>query len=161
MNKVVDLINAMNFFDHFHSDEKFVVDENVVKIVNRLFDELQVIFPAFRQAWPTEDIFRLAKKHWVKTFMSVGISRLSHIRYGIKRCRLLETPFVPPAAQFVRWCIPLPEEVGLLPEKIAFKVAFTLINGDSFDFKNESQEMVLRHVIQETGSWEIGRASCR
>lgn len=86
--------------------------EEDYKIVNKLFLTFQSIFPAFKQAWPTETEFENAKREWMKAFKQVGLKDIEIIKMGVAKFRLLETPFVPSPGQFIAMCKP---EVSMIP----------------------------------------------
>jgi hypothetical protein len=79
-------------------------DIQTARIVNKLFATFQGIFPAFRQAWPTEGEFERAKKEWIKAFQQIGLSDVDLIKKGVEKYRLLESPFVPSPGQFIALC---------------------------------------------------------
>lgn len=91
------------------------------KIVNTLFDELKSIFPAWRQAWPTDVAEKRAKRTWVKGFMKSGIVTIEQLRYGIEACRALETDFAPSVGKFVKLCTPTAEDLGFTAEETAWR----------------------------------------
>lgn len=84
-----------------------------VEVVNALFKELQAIFPAWKQAWPTDDALNSAKRSWTKAFIVAGINQIEQIRFGIERCRALGTDFIPSVGKFVALCQPTPEMLGI------------------------------------------------
>jgi hypothetical protein len=88
------------------------LDPAAVEIVNRLFVELQAIFPAWRQAWPTDAALAAAKRNWVRAFMAAGIRDVEQIRYGLQQCRLSGSDFAPSVGKFIQWCRPTPEALG-------------------------------------------------
>lgn len=92
-----------------------------VEVVNALFKELQSIFPAWKQAWPTDAALNSAKRSWTKAFIVAGINRIEQIRFGIERSRALGVDFIPSVGKFVSLCQPTPEMLGI-PSHIA---AFT------------------------------------
>ena len=89
------------------------IDSGSAKVVNALFRELQSCFPAWRQAWPTDDAMAAAKKTWIKGFAAAGITSIEQIKYGIEQCRLMPTDFMPSVGKFIELCKPTPEMLGL------------------------------------------------
>ncbi len=73
-------------------------------VVNILFRHLAAIFPAFKQAWPTQDDFDFAKKEWIKSFIQANITDIEQIREGVNKFRLMQSPFVPSPGQFIAMC---------------------------------------------------------
>ena len=90
-----------------------VVDDATGEVVERLFRQLQAIFPAHKQAWPDDKAKAAAMRNWTMGFMAAGIRSLEQIRYGIEQCRKSGSPFAPSVGQFIGWCTPGPEAFGL------------------------------------------------
>ncbi|NWD59425.1 Replication protein P [Pseudomonas veronii] len=90
-----------------------VVDDATGEVVERLFRQLQAIFPAHKQAWPDDKALAAAMRSWTKGFIAEGICTLEHIRFGIEQCRKSGSPFAPSVGQFIGWCTPGPEAFGL------------------------------------------------
>lgn len=99
------------------------LDEKSTDIVNRLFVELQAIFPAWKQAWPTDRALAAAKRSWVRGFMAAGIRDLNQIRFGLERCREHGSDFAPSVGKFIDWCRPSPESLGLPTVEQAYLAA--------------------------------------
>lgn len=89
------------------------VDDDTAEVVERLFRQLQAIFPAHKQAWPDDKALAAAMRSWTKGFIAEGICTLEHIRFGIEQCRKSGSPFAPSVGQFIGWCTPGPEAFGL------------------------------------------------
>ncbi|MCA4961026.1 Replication protein P, partial [Pseudomonas sp. Y24-6] len=45
------------------------VDDATAEVVERLFRQLQAIFPAHKQAWPDDKALAAARRSWTKGFM--------------------------------------------------------------------------------------------
>lgn len=90
-----------------------LIDPESAQIVNLLFAELKAVHPAWRLAWPDVDTEKSAKRSWTKALTAAGLQSIEQIRYGIERCRASGTPFMPSAGQFLEWCKPTPENMGL------------------------------------------------
>lgn len=82
-------------------------------LVNRLFSELQAIFSAWRNTFPTDESLNHAKRSWVKGFIDADIRSLEQIRFGVKHARLSKSPYWPALGAFIEWCKPTPEDFGL------------------------------------------------
>lgn len=133
-------------------DEMEPISEETANIVNLLFREMQSIFPAFKQAWPTQSEFNRAKKNWVKAFISVELNTVEQLRFGLKQCRLSGSHFAPSVGEFIEWCSPKPEDIGLLPMEEAYNLSI-LINRQFSDHKPTCNKTytVIRHVIDQIG----------
>lgn len=102
------------------------LDPASVDVVNRLFSELQAIFPAWRQAWPDDRSLAAAKRSWVRGFMAAGIRDLEQIRYGLQQCRAAGSDFAPSVGRFIAWCTPTPEQLGCPSARNAYLQACQL-----------------------------------
>ncbi|CAG8863127.1 hypothetical protein PS627_00063 [Pseudomonas fluorescens] len=90
-----------------------VVDDATGEVVEKIFRQLQAIFPAYKQAWPDDKALKAAKRSWTKGLIDAGISDLNQVRYAIEECRRSGSPFAPSIGQFIGWCKPSPERLGL------------------------------------------------
>lgn len=92
---------------------KPLIDPASAQVVNALFAELKAIHPAWRSAWPNVEFENNAKRSWTKAFTSAGMCSIEQISYGIERCRANGNPFMPSVGEFLNWCRPTPENMGL------------------------------------------------
>lgn len=99
------------------------ISHDATILVNRLFSELQAIFPAWRNTFPDEHSLAQAKKSWVKGFVDARIGSLEQIKLGVKRARASRSPHWPAVGQFIDWCKPIPEDFGLPSCEDAFAEA--------------------------------------
>ena len=106
---VVNIKNASKFKykPPFGYDEEFT--EQNYKIVNKLFKTFVTIFPAFRQAWNTQNDFEAAKREWMKAFKLANLTDIEKIKRGVDKYRLAPTPFVPSPGQFIAMCDEFPK----------------------------------------------------
>lgn len=128
------------------------VDPATAEVVNKLFAELQSIFPAWKQAWPTEQALIAAKRTWIKGFMRAGISTLEQIQFGIERCRESGAEFAPSVGRFVHWCQPSPAMLGLPEPGRAYREACA--NSHPAATPTWSSPAVY-HAACETGFYEL------
>jgi hypothetical protein len=119
-----------------------------VDVVNALFKELQAIFPAWKQAWPTDDALNSAKRSWVKAFLVEGINQLEQIRFGVERCRSLGTDFMPSVGKFVKLCQPTPEMLGIPSNDKAFREALENSHPSRFGGRTWSHPAVRHAALQ-------------
>lgn len=89
------------------------IDPQTRAVVEDLFSRLKGIYPAWKQAWPTDAEEGAAKREWIAEFMHAGIRDLSQIHYGLRLARAQSRKaFVPAVGVFVAWCF-APEAFGL------------------------------------------------
>lgn len=82
-------------------------------LINDLFAQLRSIYPAWKQAWTSEELYRKAKGTWTQALLDAGITDWALIERGLGRCRLEAGDFIPSAGKFIERCWPTPEELGL------------------------------------------------
>lgn len=99
------------------------VDQRTAEIVNTVFDKLQGIFPAWRQAWADDKALYNAKREWIAGFVQGGINSDEQLAFGFQQARKSSSPFLPNVGQFVAWCKPTPEQMGLPHEADAWMQA--------------------------------------
>lgn len=99
------------------------VSAETAEVVNRLFEELQAIFPAWRYSCPTDKAVEIAKKNWIKAFVDEGINSIEQIQLGLKLARKSKNPYMPATGVFIDWCKPSPEDCGLPSREDAFAEA--------------------------------------
>ncbi|PKF60635.1 replication protein P [Psychromonas sp. psych-6C06] len=116
-------------------------------LVNTLFAELQAIFPAWRNTFPSEESLNHAKKSWVKGFLDAGIKSISQLKLGVKHARACKSPHWPSVGTFVDWCKPTPEDYGLPCREDAYREA--IANLGSYITANWSHAAV-REAVRNT-----------
>jgi hypothetical protein len=75
-----------------------------VELINKLFEQLKTIFPAWRQAFKDQREVDLAKKQWVLGFQESGVTDWAMIEHGLKKARQCESDFLPSVGKFIGWC---------------------------------------------------------
>ena len=98
------------------------VPESAVILVNRLFADLQVIFPAWRLAFPTQTALDNAKRTWTLALFENDIHHSEQIKLGLRKARASGSPHIPSAGQFINWCRLTPEDLGLPSVEKAFSM---------------------------------------
>ncbi|MFM2482770.1 replication protein P [Celerinatantimonas sp. YJH-8] len=88
--------------------------------------QLKVAFPAWRQAFPTKAAEQAAKRVWLIALIENGVTQEQSIQMGLRMARQLEIPFFPSPGQFIKWCQPTPEMLGLPSLEQAYRQALTL-----------------------------------
>lgn len=128
------------------------LDPASVDVVNRLFSELQAIFPAWRQAWPDDRSLAAAKRSWVRGFMAAGIRDLEQIRYGLQQCRATGSDFAPSVGKFIEWCRPTPEQLGCPSVERAYSQACALAHPAA---NRDGAHPAVWHAATEVGLSEL------
>lgn len=128
------------------------IDPATAEVVNKLFAELQAIFPAWRQAWPDDRSLAAAKRSWIKGFAAAGINSLEQIRYGLEQCRLSGCDFAPSVGRFIQWCRPTPELLGLPSADAAYRAACRIAHPAA---DRSGVHPAVYHAACETGFYEL------
>lgn len=95
----------------------------LVSAINNLFGELRSIRSAWRQAWPDKETYQASKRQWYQAFLEEGISTQGQIDFGMAQVRKQSGDFIPSPGQFIEWCKPTPEMLGLPPLATAHREA--------------------------------------
>ena len=119
-----------------------------VDVVNALFKELQAIFPAWKQAWSTDEALKTAKRSWIKAFIAAKITRLEQIQFGVERCRELGTDFIPSVGKFIKLCLPTPEMLGIPSSDRAFREALENAHPSRFGTRVWSHPAIRHAALQ-------------
>ena len=105
MKKISDLLNNDDLALDQIEKEKRSIDDRTGEVIDRLFVRLCGIFPAFRQAWPTQTEYNSGKYEWTQAFINAKLNDLNKIKLGIDRFAQLHKPFVPTPGQFIAMCM--------------------------------------------------------
>jgi len=148
-----DLSNLVNSFKNvpakqFTQDE-VVIDEFAKNIINQVFTQLSIIFPAWKHNWKSDDptnpdkILNLAKMEWTKAFNENGINTLEQIKFGFAKARKLESNFLPSCGVFIGWCSPSAEDLGYPSEQQALKMCVSHRAAFKIGIKTNARQWVL------------------
>jgi hypothetical protein len=133
------------------------VEEATATLINELFQMLRSIFPAFNQAWPTQEILDGSKREWLRAFMENGINNADKIKLGLDGLRLKTSPFIPTAGEFISLCVPKPEKLGAPTHAAAYAEA---VRRSHPCYGNETwSHKAIYHAWHETGARAISGAS--
>ncbi|WP_094625780.1 replication protein P [Marinobacter vinifirmus] len=92
-------------------------------VINRLFADLQALFPAWRQSYPGQADLAAAKRSWTRALVESGVTTEEQLQWGLRRARRSNSPFWPSVGQFIQWCQPDPESLGLPSPEDAYREA--------------------------------------
>ena len=120
-----DLKSLVNEFKPTNTNTQMqsdvVIDQFAKNIINKVFDQLSVIFPAWKHAWPTDKELSAAKMEWTKAFNENNINTLEQVKYGFVKARRSESDFLPSCGKFISWCTPTAEDLGYPSEHNALR----------------------------------------
>lgn len=151
MRQVKDI--AINPLEHVEPKSKEQQSrESTEKLINGLFAELRAICTAWRQAWPDQSTYDLAKDHWVGGFMDAEINSIEQIEFGLKKQRQSVKPFVPSIGEFIAMCKPAASDFNLPDVNTAYAQAAKLA------YPGSDQSMfnqAVYHAACLTGFYEL------
>ena len=81
------------------------ISVNAKSLVDKVFDQLASIFPAWKQAWPDQEATNAAKIEWVKAFLENGVNSIDHLKEGFRMARSSDSDFLPSPGKFAKWCV--------------------------------------------------------
>lgn len=82
-----------------------VVNIEAARLVDKLFSQLKLVFPAAEQtALKSEANETAAKRQWIAAFAEGGISSIEQLKAGMRHARASTSPYWPSPGQFVSWC---------------------------------------------------------
>ncbi|AYA09483.1 DNA replication protein (plasmid) [Rahnella aquatilis] len=82
-----------------------VVNPDAEKMVDTLFANLMLIFPAARQTALNSSVdIAAAKRQWILAFAENGVTSLEQVKAGMRIARQQETDFWPSCGKFIGWC---------------------------------------------------------
>lgn len=128
------------------------VDEQTAQVVERIFIQLQAIFPAWKQAWPDDKALAIARRSWTRGLMDAGINTVEQVRFGVEQCRRSGKDFAPSIGQFIQWCQPTPEALGIPSVDAAYHEACR--NAHPAAEQNWSHRVVY-HAACQAGLYEL------
>jgi len=122
--------------------EKPVIDEFAKSIIDRVFDNLAIVFPAWQYNWKTEDQIDGAKREWTKAFIENNICTMEQISHGFAKARKSETNFLPSCGVFISWCTPTPEDLGYPGEAQALEQCITHRNKTKMNIDSHASNFI-------------------
>lgn len=95
------------------SRQSFENTDQVRDFINDLFRALKACYPAWRQAFSTEQEYKDARLMWTRAMAEAGIRSMEQVRKGVEAARRDPSDFMPGPGKFVQWCKPSPDELGM------------------------------------------------
>lgn len=142
------------------NNKEVVIDDFAKSIIDQVFKQLSVIFPAWKHALPTEKDLSLAKMEWTKAFSENNIHDLEQIKYGFKKARASESDFLPSCGKFISWCTPTAEDLGYPSEQRALRDCIShRANKKILNAKNMSTRPFIVELCKRVDWWLINYAS--
>ena len=127
MKDIRDLVSNINH-QAMTEHKEVIIDDFAKNIINKVFDQLSKIFPAWQYNWKTQKEIDGAKMEWTKAFNENGITSLDQIKYGFAHARKSESDFLPSCGKFISWCHPSSEDLGYPSEEQAMRSCISYRN---------------------------------
>ena len=89
------------------------ISDNDARTVAVMFEQLKIVFPAWRHAFPTEQSQSRALAEWTRALVDAGCTSREQLQLGMQMARKQDIPFFPAPGMFIKWCQITPEALGL------------------------------------------------
>lgn len=89
------------------------VTERDTQVVSKLLEQLKLIFPAWKQAFPTPEKQQGVQAEWTKALVENNCTSHEQLSQGMRVARSKDCAFFPSPGQFIHWCQITPESLGL------------------------------------------------
>ena len=144
--------NEINTFE-----QKEAIKKETAKATNELFTDLCVIFPSFlatiKKSSPEDAkrLFNKTKKMWLDEMLEEKLTP-QMIELGLRKCRKSSTGFMPTVGEFVSWCKPTDEDLGIPSMDNAYTEACQHTRGKKAE---EYSHVIVYEAGKMTGFFEL------
>jgi len=104
MKAVIKRGSLQNDNQNHQQNTRIGIDDQAKRLVDKVFEQLKSIFPAWQYAWKDAKAIDAAKVEWVKAFLEGNVNTVEQLREGFKHARACESDFLPSSGKFVQWC---------------------------------------------------------
>lgn len=148
--------------DYQQSAQTVEITPQAAAVMDKLFDHLTVICPAWHKALQTDESIANFKAIWLEEIINAGIRNWRLLANGLERCKQEKNPFLPSVGQFIEWCLAenyaelgLPDEERLYNRIQAF-MAFGMEEIQQFKFSNNAEYWLITELYQRNsrGKWD-------
>ncbi|MGY3853985.1 replication protein P [Aeromonas aquatilis] len=116
MKPLSAVLNAMtvgDFVDQISDPPQRALTDHDSQMVSMLFEQLKIVFPAWRHVFPSDDSQRRALAEWTRALVDADCTSREQLQLGMRVAREQEIPFFPSTGMFIKWCQITPEALGL------------------------------------------------
>jgi hypothetical protein len=116
MKPLSAVLNAMtvgDFVDEITAPPQRALTDHDSQMVSLLFEQLKIVFPAWRHAFQSDDSQRRALAEWTRALVDADCTSREQLQLGMRVAREQEIPFFPSTGMFIKWCQITPEALGL------------------------------------------------
>ena len=153
-----DLSNLVNRYKPIAEHKQdVVIDEFAKSIIDRVFNNLAIIFPAWKYNWKSDDptdpdkLLRSAKREWTKAFVENEICTMEQISNGFKKARQSNTDFLPSCGKFISWCKPSASDLGYPNTNEALRLCVQYRNASKMGLKPQYSHFI--HELTNKIDW--------
>lgn len=165
MKHISDLLNTASLSvereERKESIEAIPLDPHVTDVVNRLFTLFYALCRGFDKQYQDPKRLNLEKTQWIRTFMKIEFNTLEKVRHGIEKFRLESPINTPTVGQFIKWCTPTAEDLGLLSKEQAFNRSAEFLREGWLNDLSDDQNLLLQHAINESDSYFLKNNTMR
>ena len=154
MEHISNLINTASLSVK-REEEKYNIslDPHVGDVINKLFTFFYSICRGFEKQYQDPKRLIMEKTQWVRAFMDERLDKLEKIQHGIKRCRLESPINTPTIGQFIKWCTPTPESLGIPHLNSAYNEACK--NSSPYTTEKKWSHQAVYHAYSMCNSYDL------
>ena len=119
-------------------------------LINQLFDDLASVKPAWKQAIPSGEQAKAAKRQWLTAFKENNINTLELVKCGMEGARSDSSDFLPSPGKFIKWC----RERSFIPLEKAWDDFIDQVKAPKHRRNWSLVNPALFWVYQEIGSYD-------
>lgn len=126
------------------------VNDNAVKLIDRMFRRLKSLKPAWRRDFDTIEDYNYTKQVWFEELAKAGVITPQKLKRGLDIAATNNSPFFPCVGVFIEWCNTTDyAELGLptsdeLPARVAkFQSFYGQDDELQFNFKSNAEYWIL------------------
>lgn len=127
--------------------------QKAVAVVNDLFGLFYSLCRGFEKQYADQNRLKVEKTQWMRGFTDLGIDSLEKVSFGIKKTRMESPINTPTFGQFVKWCSPTTQELGLPSVEDAYAEACFL--STPYEREKVWSSVVVKHAATQTGSYVL------
>lgn len=113
LSAVLEDMTSCGLAAHASEPPQRVLTDHDSQMVSMLFEQLKIVFPAWKHAFPTDDAQRRALAEWTRALVDAECTSREQLQLGMRVAREQEIPFFPSTGMFIKWCQITPESLGL------------------------------------------------
>ena len=155
MENISNLLNISSLeVKREESQYEQILDPHVNDVVNKIFLVFYANCVGFDTQFKDTQKLSLVKSEWVSEFSKIGFNAIGKIQRGIDKTRSTSPINIPRLAEFISWCKPSSDDLGLWTKEQAYKRVFPILRKEAMDISDD-QSAIINHAIKETGIYDL------